>query len=117
MLMDANYSDLRRAIFANSSELSYFRQLVVNGKSLLTISKLRRLAFMTHFRIFESTLDSKTVVLATDIFDKDMKAIRNSRFEKAFHKETLESPLSLEDERNLKTTIVIEYIMQASCGS
>ena len=32
MLMDPNYGDLRRAIFANSAELSYFRQLVINGK-------------------------------------------------------------------------------------
>ena len=59
----------------------------------------------------------RAVVLATDIFDKDMKAIRNSRFKKAFNKEKLESPLSLEDEKNLKTTIVIEYIMQVCCWS
>jgi hypothetical protein len=82
--MDSCYSDLHRAIFANMAEVKYFRQLVVN------------------------------VVLATDIFDKDMKALRNSRWEKAFHAEALEVPLSAEDERNLKTTIVIEYIMQAS---
>ena len=84
LLMDSNYRDLRKCIFANSSELHRFRQLVVN------------------------------VVLATDIFDSDMKAIRNSRWEKAFHKDELQSPLSEEDDRNLKTTIVIEYIMQAS---
>jgi hypothetical protein len=82
--MDKSYEALQRCIFANSSELKRFRQLVVN------------------------------VVLATDIFDTDMKKIRDSRWEKAFRKETLESPLSDEDERNLKTTIVIEYIMQAS---
>lgn len=82
--MDSSYSDLHRAVFANTAEVKYFRQLVVN------------------------------VVLATDIFDKDMKALRNSRWEKAFHAEALEVPLSAEDERNLKTTIVIEYIMQAS---
>jgi hypothetical protein len=43
-----------------------------------------------------------------------MKAIRNSRWEKAFRKESLDSPLSEEEDKNLKATIVIEYIMQAS---
>ena len=54
------------------------------------------------------------VVLATDIFDPDQVAIRNSRFEKAFQNESLESPLDQGDYMNLKATIVIEFIMQAS---
>ena len=54
------------------------------------------------------------MVLATDMFDPDMKAIRNSRWEKAFQKDSLESPLSDEDDMNLKATIVIECVMQAS---
>jgi hypothetical protein len=84
LLMSPGYKSLQHCIFGNPIELKRFRQLVVN------------------------------VVIATDIFDPDMKAIRNSRWEKAFCKDTLESPLSDEDDRNLKTTIVIEYIMQAS---
>jgi hypothetical protein len=84
LLMDKSYKDLQSCIFANQDELKRFRQLVVN------------------------------VVLATDIFDPDMKSLRNSRWEKAFRKESLESPLSEEDDKNLKATIVIEYIMQTS---
>ena len=52
--MDDNYSHLQRAIYRTEGELKRFRQLVVN------------------------------IVLATDIFDKDMKAIRELRWEKAF---------------------------------
>ena len=84
LLMSKNYRDLQRCIFGNQEELQRFRQLVVN------------------------------VILATDIFDKDMKAIRDSRWEKAFPEEGKEVNLSEEDDRNLKSTIVIEYIMQAS---
>ena len=54
LLMDDNYSHLQRAIYRTEGELKRFRQLVVN------------------------------IVLATDIFDKDMKAMRELRWEKAF---------------------------------
>jgi hypothetical protein len=84
LLMSKNYRDLQRCIFGTQEELQRFRQLVVN------------------------------VILATDIFDKDMKSIRDSRWEKAFPEEGKEVNLSEEDDRNLKSTIVIEYIMQAS---
>lgn len=84
LLMDRKYRDLQRCVFSSTAELKRFRKLVVN------------------------------VVLATDIFDPDMKSLRNSRWDKAFRKESLDLPLSEEDDRNLKSTIVIEYIMQAS---
>lgn len=42
-----------------------------------------------------------------------MKDLRNKRWEKAFQQESL-ACLSQEDEFNLKGTIVLEYIMQAS---
>jgi hypothetical protein len=87
LLMSPGYKSLQHCIFGNPVELKRFRQLVVN------------------------------VVIATDIFDADMKAIRNSRWEKAFCKDTLESPLSDEDNRNLKTTIVIEYVIDATLAS
>jgi hypothetical protein len=82
--MEKNYRNLQRAIFVDQAELPRFRQLVVN------------------------------VVLATDIFDPDMKALRNSRWEKAFSDGVSDSSLSEEDDRSLKATIVMEYIMQAS---
>jgi hypothetical protein len=84
LLMEPAYKELQECIFSNQTELDRFRQLIVN------------------------------VVMATDIFDPDIKAVRDSRFEKAFRQESLDAPLSEEDERNLKATIVIEYIMQAS---
>lgn len=84
LLMDPSYQDLQRCIFSNKAELVRFRQLIVN------------------------------VILATDIFDPDMRAVRNSRFAKAFQQESSGVSLNMEEEMNLKATIVIEYVMQAS---
>jgi hypothetical protein len=84
LLMSKEYRDLQRAIFADQAELERFRQLVVN------------------------------IVLATDIFDKEQINVRNSRFEKAFGSSRPDTALSQENDRSLKATIVIEYIMQAS---
>ena len=81
---------LRTAICANDEELSHFRQLIVNG------------------------------VMATDIVDKDLKALRNSRWEKAFKKADAEeaSTSMLQDQGrdsvNRKATIVIEHLLQAA---
>jgi hypothetical protein len=46
--------------------------------------------------------------MATDIFDPDMKKLRDSRWKKAF------SQNPAEDETDLKATIVIEHIIQAA---
>jgi hypothetical protein len=82
LLMDDRFANFRRAIFTTSEELQRFRQLVVNS------------------------------VMATDIMDKDLKALRNVRWEKAF-KEL--APDSRDDDgTNRKATIVIEHIIQAS---
>ena len=45
--------------------------------------------------------------------DKDLKALRNARWERAFHKSksTAENPL---DTVNRKATVVIEHLIQAS---
>lgn len=84
LLMSEEYRELQHAIFENNEEKGRFRQLVVN------------------------------VVLATDIFDPDMIRVRNSRWNKAFGEESVDAALSPEESKNLKATIVIEYIMQAS---
>ena len=60
---------------------------------------------------------SLKVVLATDIVDKDLKNLRNSRWEKAFKKEEggqhlLES--GAHDAINRKATIILEHLIQAS---
>ena len=62
-------------------------------------------------------------MLATDIFDKKLKALRNSRWDKAFHSEHSEkfadesdtetsTPVLRLDDVNRKATIVIEHIIQ-----
>ena len=82
LLMEDRYRDLRACIYSNESELTRFRQLTVN------------------------------VVLATDIVDKQLKALRNARWEKAFSGEHVdEDPQKVV---NRKATIVIEHLIQAS---
>jgi class 3 adenylate cyclase len=81
--MDERFNKLRHTLCATEEELAGLRQLVVNS------------------------------VLATDIMDKELKTLRNARWDKAF----LEAPPVLESDRdtgNCKATIVIEHVMQAS---
>lgn len=82
LLNEDTFSALRGAICANDSEMARFRQLVVN------------------------------TVMATDVLDKDLKLLRNERWERAFA-ETAESSAS-RDAVNRKATIVIEHLIQAS---
>lgn len=81
LLMDDAYSDLRRTIYVTTAEFMRFRQLVVN------------------------------IVLATDIMDKDLGALRKGRWNKAFSGEPSDSS---EDDVNRKATIVMEHLIQAS---
>jgi 3'5'-cyclic nucleotide phosphodiesterase len=84
LLMEPQYADLRAVIYTNESELQRFRQLIVNS------------------------------VMATDIVDKELKALRNARWEKAFsHEETMKLD-NERDQTNRKATIVIEHLIQAS---
>ena len=86
LLMDEKFRDLRRTIYATSSEFYHFRCLVVNA------------------------------VLATDIMDKDLGAARKARWNKAFSAATLDSSDHADPTRsiNRKATIVIEHLIQAS---
>eukprot|EP00339_Tiarina_fusa_P025852 CAMPEP_0117000886 /NCGR_PEP_ID=MMETSP0472-20121206/3077_1 /TAXON_ID=693140 ORGANISM="Tiarina fusus, Strain LIS" /NCGR_SAMPLE_ID=MMETSP0472 /ASSEMBLY_ACC=CAM_ASM_000603 /LENGTH=1264 /DNA_ID=CAMNT_0004700725 /DNA_START=238 /DNA_END=4032 /DNA_ORIENTATION=+ len=103
LLMDPRYRDMQKAIYADEDELKRFRQLMVN------------------------------IVLATDIFDKDMKSVRDRRWGRAFQyanddeeeeqKQNLpiralerdyDTPLSRVEGANLKATIVMEHLIQAS---
>ncbi|CAB9528546.1 Receptor-type guanylate cyclase gcy [Seminavis robusta] len=100
MLMSPEYSDLRRCLFANESDMRRFRQVCVN------------------------------VVLATDIFDKELNDLRKARWNRAFAIVT-ESKDGQDEEQavvdasppeekptgndsGLRATIVIEHIIQAS---
>lgn len=82
LLMDERYDDLRNTIYTDEVEMRRFRQLVVNS------------------------------VMATDIVDKELKNLRNARWEKAFsdvrHEEDVQVTI------NRKATIVIEHLIQAS---
>eukprot|EP00980_Cylindrotheca_fusiformis_P020999 scaffold7994_cov123-Cylindrotheca_fusiformis.AAC.2 len=86
MLMSDEYTAIRACIYQTEDELRRFRQLVVN------------------------------TVLATDIADKDLQALRKARWEMAFQNvdsisESLDDSVESEDR---KATIVIEHLIQAS---
>ena len=81
LLMQNDYKDLRACIYTNETEFKRFRQLVVN------------------------------TVLATDIFDKELSALRKNRWNKAFNDTPDEE--SPTDAANRKATIVIEHLIQA----
>ena len=82
MLMEPAYIDLRRCIYSTQDELDRFRQLVVNS------------------------------VMATDIVDKELGALRKLRWTKAFADNSTGDE-TVED-INRKATIVIEHLIQAS---
>jgi class 3 adenylate cyclase len=88
LFVHPRYKELQECIAQNKEEKKRFRQLVVNS------------------------------VMATDIFDKDMKALRNKRWDKAFHHDMEAGReignLNIEEDTNMKATIVIEHIIQAS---
>jgi class 3 adenylate cyclase len=83
IFMDPKYAELRAAICPTEQDKRRFRQLVVNS------------------------------VIATDIMDKDLKNLRNERWEKAFS-ELADDQESERTRVNRKATIVIEHLIQAS---
>lgn len=83
LLTESSFKDLRQAIYSTQEEYDRFRQLSVN------------------------------CVLATDIFDKEMKSFRDSRWEKAFKSNKNSIDYDVND-WNRKATITIECIIQAS---
>jgi hypothetical protein len=82
--MEPQFAELAQCIFADETELTRFRQLLVN------------------------------LILATDIFDKDMKTSRSTRWNKVFYSELNEAESRTNKYRNLKATIVIEHVIQAA---
>lgn len=86
LLMDDQFENLREVVYTNEVELNRFRQLVVNS------------------------------VMATDIVDKDLKALRNGRWDRAFHVDNKDEKPRMQSQSdiNRKATIVIEHLIQAS---
>ena len=74
LLMTGDFEALCGAIYTNTSELKRFRQIIVNN------------------------------IMATDIFDKELSALRKSRWDKAFSGEVEED---IKDSFNRKATIVV----------
>lgn len=88
LLLQPEYGQLRRTLCATEQELKRFRQLVVNS------------------------------VLATDIIDPDLKAMRNDRWESAFS-QSLEQPTigaktAPTTQHDFTATLVVEHLIQAS---
>jgi hypothetical protein len=82
LMMDDDYKDLRATIYTTDYEMRRFRQLVVNS------------------------------VMATYIVDKELKTLRNKRWDTAFSEDHQEE--KKQDVTNRKATIVIEHLIQAS---
>jgi hypothetical protein len=82
LLMEDSYSELRAALYDTQEEFNRFLQLCIN------------------------------CVIATDVFDKDLKAFREDRWNRVFARES--STLTEEEAWHCKATITIEYIIQAS---
>ncbi|KAL7568107.1 hypothetical protein ACA910_019505 [Epithemia clementina (nom. ined.)] len=83
ILMRKDFQDLRHCIYTDQNELGRFRQTVIN------------------------------VVLATDIFDKELNEQRKQRWNNAFSEKSLPCK-SRQHDTNVKATIVIEHLIQAS---
>jgi 3'5'-cyclic nucleotide phosphodiesterase len=83
LLMLDQFKEMRRFIFGTRQELLRFRQLIVN------------------------------IVLATDIFDKELNELRTNRWVRAFS-ETHHHHNRGDNVNDLRATIVMEHIIQAS---
>jgi 3'5'-cyclic nucleotide phosphodiesterase len=84
LFLDSKFVDFRTTLCSTPDEMKHFRQLVVNS------------------------------VMATDILDQDLKALRNARWERAFQECNGSSNESVKGKLNRKATIVIEHLLQAS---
>jgi 3'5'-cyclic nucleotide phosphodiesterase len=82
ILMLDEFTELRSCLFQSEDDLKRFRQVLVN------------------------------LVLATDIFDKDLNELRKQRWVKAFAEGVVRS--SDENTRNIRAMIIMEHIIQAS---
>lgn len=81
LLMQDKYKDLRAMIYTTQEEYNRFRSVFIS------------------------------VVLSTDIMDKDCAAARRKRWESAFSEGFF---VSVDDKRHSRATIIIEHLMQAS---
>ncbi|CAB9501130.1 Receptor-type guanylate cyclase gcy [Seminavis robusta] len=83
LLMEDEYADLRNTIYTTQTELKRFRTVLVNS------------------------------ILSTDIMSKDLKKLRNERWNLAFSEDD-KSELSPEDVDMYRASSVLEHLIQAS---
>jgi 3'5'-cyclic nucleotide phosphodiesterase len=83
LLMQSKFADLRSTIAQSPYDLARLRQIIVNS------------------------------VIATDLFDAELRKFRENRWNKAFDTSP-ESETTSDMQSNLRAAIVIEYIIQAS---
>lgn len=81
LLMKPEFNELRRAMFTDRDDVLRFREVIVR------------------------------IVLATDIFDKELNDLRKQRWNKAFGSSSSSGANNNDD---LRATIVMEHIIQAS---
>jgi 3'5'-cyclic nucleotide phosphodiesterase len=82
LLMESRFSELRKCIYRSEVELAQFRQIVVNA------------------------------VLATDLFDKNLKELRETRWKRSFADH--DASTTEDSVVNLKAAVVVDLIIQAS---
>jgi 3'5'-cyclic nucleotide phosphodiesterase len=87
--MDSRFADLQDCIFATDTELKHFRQIVVNA------------------------------VLATDLFDCELRDMRETRWKMSMDRDTAPTNASswTAEDVNRRTTVVVDLIAQASSVS
>jgi hypothetical protein len=122
--MSPEYKELQTCIYGNKEEYSRFRSIIVNGKLFTVLS-----TFYSHRFILKRPSSNlfcfflpicTSVVMATDIMDKDLGAARKARWMQAFapDKDQCSSEKKEEEDAavaiNRKATIVLEHLMQAS---
>mmetsp|Transcript_1770 Transcript_1770/g.3541 ORF Transcript_1770/g.3541 Transcript_1770/m.3541 type:complete len:561 (-) Transcript_1770:185-1867(-) len=84
LFLEPQFSALRKTVCTTDKELNRLRQLIVN------------------------------TVLATDIMDKELKQLRNQRWDKAFSPDLKDNNENNQEQINRKATIVLEHLIQAS---
>lgn len=82
--MDESFDELRQAIFVNEAEMNRFYGLIVNA------------------------------VIATDLFDAELRSSRNDRWKSAFEESAPTERISQKAIGDRKATVIIEHLMQAS---
>ena len=84
LLLDSSFDEFRSYLCHTAAELRRFRQLLINS------------------------------IMATDLGDKELKALRNGRWSKAFDETAPVEDSNARQGVNRKATIVIEHLIQAA---